>query len=389
MKHVIAVLVAVLVAGCQTYDFERVTPMALSQESQSKTIIAKSLKPNVMLLVDTSGSMGDLGDPTSRISQLKTAMQLVLTEAGSDARFGLAVFPENNGPTQTIRQALPPPTANDEGTADALIAKASAINATIQSLPQPTGGTPTSASLAFLGQEPGLNDAHDGRFDFILLLTDGLPNLNPENPNALCGCAPSGCSQTQIDACACTYDDPNTCLLVTNNPCATGCLDQTGTVATIAGLANTQQLKTIVVGFGSDLTTGVAPQVLDQMARAGRQPRSCEKAADACGNEACGADEVCATPFYKATSADELARVLKEIIENIKDDVCAQSLASRPSDPRFVSVIVDGVTLEPGPETYTYDGDVSITMNGATCDKLKNSTPQTPVKLDIRAVEKL
>src|SRR5262249_45409388 len=43
--------------GCQRYDFQPVEPIALSQTSSSYSVIAKKLKPNIMLVVDNSGSM--------------------------------------------------------------------------------------------------------------------------------------------------------------------------------------------------------------------------------------------------------------------------------------------------------------------------------------------
>ena len=46
-----------VVLGCQKYDFQPVSPIALSQTSSSYSVIAKKLKPNIMLMVDNSGSM--------------------------------------------------------------------------------------------------------------------------------------------------------------------------------------------------------------------------------------------------------------------------------------------------------------------------------------------
>jgi len=43
---------AVYVAGCQTYDFEPVQPLAVAQTTQKYTTIAQSKKPNMLLLVD-------------------------------------------------------------------------------------------------------------------------------------------------------------------------------------------------------------------------------------------------------------------------------------------------------------------------------------------------
>ncbi|HEX4622405.1 MAG TPA: VWA domain-containing protein, partial [Myxococcaceae bacterium] len=55
--------VAGAVAGCQTYNFEPVSPLAIAQTTQDKTVIATQLKPNVMIVVDKSGSMTKPVDP--------------------------------------------------------------------------------------------------------------------------------------------------------------------------------------------------------------------------------------------------------------------------------------------------------------------------------------
>ena len=57
-------LLAVMLAGCQTYDFEPVEPFLVGQ-TVDKTLVAHKLpKPNLMLLVDNSGSMLLPTDPS-------------------------------------------------------------------------------------------------------------------------------------------------------------------------------------------------------------------------------------------------------------------------------------------------------------------------------------
>ncbi|HSP77727.1 MAG TPA: VWA domain-containing protein, partial [Myxococcaceae bacterium] len=60
---VVGLLGGVFAAGCQTYDFEPVEPLALAQTTETRRIEARERKPNLMLLVDTSGSMTDPVDP--------------------------------------------------------------------------------------------------------------------------------------------------------------------------------------------------------------------------------------------------------------------------------------------------------------------------------------
>ena len=46
-----------VIASCQTYDFEPVDPLAIAQTTKETVITARRSKPDVMLLVDISGSM--------------------------------------------------------------------------------------------------------------------------------------------------------------------------------------------------------------------------------------------------------------------------------------------------------------------------------------------
>ncbi len=66
---VVGIFGGALASGCQTYDFEPVEPFALAQTTIAEVVRAKSLKPNMMLLLDTSGSMtlpSDSTDPDCR-----------------------------------------------------------------------------------------------------------------------------------------------------------------------------------------------------------------------------------------------------------------------------------------------------------------------------------
>jgi len=59
MRTLFATMIVTLVsfAGCQTYDFEQVVPLAIAQTTQTTTVGERQLKPNMLLLVDKSGSM--------------------------------------------------------------------------------------------------------------------------------------------------------------------------------------------------------------------------------------------------------------------------------------------------------------------------------------------
>jgi hypothetical protein len=221
----------------------------------------------------------------------------------------------------------------------------------------------------------------------VLLLTDGLPNCNDVNPNGLCQCSSQGntCSAAQVTSCACTSSCMGTSL------CSLGCLDRDGVVEKVKAL-RAKSIRTIVVGFGADLLTGDGPGVLNAMAREGGFPRGCADGTDQeCGGAPGSCDTAtrqCATSFFQARNAAELAAALKAISDRIPGG-CTFALTARPSDERYLAVLVDGQNLTEGPETYDYDfGTNKVTFLGATCERIEASTAQRPVRVEFRVVER-
>jgi len=406
-----AVLTAALfVTGCMTYDFEPVVPLAVAQTTQSKNITAKRLKPNMMLLVDKSGSMESPINPSdsrcpsgcgpgspcpancpTRISDLRNAMNTFLNQSGADARMGLTFFPTNGscGPSAATDVALPPPTPDDTGTDATLTANSQQINSRIQAV-QPLGGTPTAASLNFVGTVPGLLDQMDNRDDFILLLTDGLPNCNEQNPNQVCTCDPGICGNCSGGVCAAQQGRCKCTLTSCQTLCAIGCLDQDAVVeATTRNSLN--RIKTIVVGFGAETATGDAANVLNAIAEAGGFARSCPRGTDAecgTGNSCDTNSKLCTKKFYQATDANELSRVLTDIINNITGDPCEFGLQAQPTRPELLAVIIDGQNSTGGPDTWRLEAG-KIYFQGALCDRIKASNTANPVRVEIRIVETL
>ncbi|MFO0597730.1 MAG: adventurous gliding motility lipoprotein CglB [Myxococcaceae bacterium] len=398
--------VFVLVGSCQTYDFERVVPLAVAQTTDKTIVASKRLKPNVMLLVDNSGSMllptnpsasgcpAGCGSSSSnlcpgtcptRVSELKSAMGTFLQSSGTIARLGVTVFPTDSlcKPASNIDVPLPAPATTDDGTDPTLTATAASVNTRIQAL-SPTGGTPTGLSLEFLGTVGSLTDNNDFRDDFVLLLTDGLPNCNDSNANALCGCGAT-CTAMQTSSCACTT---STC---TGALCAKGCLDQDATVQKVRDL-RLKGIRTIVVGFGADTASGSGPLVLNAMAKEGGFARECPNGTDAeCGsNNTCNtATKVCNSAFFQAANGAELAAALRKISEAFQGDPCVFTLSAHPSDPRYLSVVIDNQSVAAGPTTYSYDFNTNkVTFNGDLCTRLKTSTTQNPVSVEFRIVER-
>jgi hypothetical protein len=283
-----------------------------------------ALLPNVMFLIDFSCSMSLPADPLAsgcpsscgtpsnpcpttcptRLSELRAGMRTFLTTRGTSARFGLTTFPGGNlcqAPTR-ISVPLPPPMTSDVGNELARQQKADAI-VTELGLLGVQGGTPTALALGYVRGDPSLN-ADDGRKDLVVLITDGLPNCNDANPNAVCACGTS-CTPAQLSACACTT---STCTAMLT--CSNGCLDRDATVAAVAAL-RAQGIDTLVIALGPDAATPTAAAVLDEMAREGGRVRTCPNGTSAeCGGLMCRGDRTCAEAHYTVNSAGMLSDVL-------------------------------------------------------------------------------
>jgi hypothetical protein len=373
-----SVAVAAIAAACQTYDFEPVQPFAFKQEDIAKYILANPAKPNVMLVVDKSGSMlfpvdtsnsncpsgcgpaPSAGCPAScptRLSEMKGAMGEFLTLQGDVARFGLAVFPDGAtgvcAPGITIHQI---PTLNDD--AIALAGAAVQINGTIQGIQDPriggglpaNGGTPTAPTLRTLENYTPLLDGT--RKNIVLLLTDGLPNCNSTLVASSCTCVPgASCASTNLN-----------------------CLDATASIEAVAALS-ARNILTMVVGFGADTAgAGVGFDTLNKMAEAGGLFRKCPTGTE-CGIGDTCTNGLCGRKFYQAGNRAELALVLENLALIIRDyDPCEYVFSAAPSDPSFVVVYVDGAKYAPGANTWSYDpASLTVRLEGDLCAKVTAS----------------
>lgn len=352
--------------GCQTYDFETVDPLAIAQTTQPSEVFTEVLKPNLMLVVDTSGSMNELIDPNApacrvngqicdpdsttkpcpancatRMTDMKAAMGDFLTRFGSVARMGMVHYPRNGEcavPTVAdIDVPLPDVNAKDD---DAQLSAHSAqINSLLQTFTA-KNSTPTKLTVQMLAGYGPLADEQN-RQSFLLVLTDGLPN----------------CANGQ----------------------KAGSSDRQGAVDAVRNLREQHNVKTIVVGFGSDLTSGEGPATLQAMAEAG----------------------AFSTTFFQASNKDELATALGDIAARVNKTACRVVLETEPSSPDLLSVVINGEAVPSGADSWTYavgdpdpdDGVAAsqpvVTFHGALCEKLQKATQDNPAKIEIRIVQVL
>jgi hypothetical protein len=394
--------IAALAAACQTYDFEPVAPLAISQTTQKRLVKAKAGKPNVMLVVDTSFSMTDPVDPTdpdctvngqlcgstsqpctaacpTRLVEMKSAMNGFLTQNGSVARFGLARFPNavRTDPSTVCRTGVMmvdiAAVADDDPTA--LQSWATDINTSIQSL-EFAGGTPTAATLNMLATQPTLLDPD--RKNIVLLLTDGLPNCN---------------GNLNKDTCTCVTGA---------TPCPTNlnCLDDQGAIGAVSALAQ-KEIGTIVIGFGADTGASIGRPTLNNMAVTGGYQRECTTNADCGTGDTCAGGNCTNIKFYQAANGAQLAQVLLQLQKRLLEtDPCVVKFAPEDAPQNgdyetYLVVYVNGQKQAPNqPDTWTYSvdpvsGQPTVTFVGSTCTDLQNSDATHPVDVQIQILQML
>jgi len=138
---------------------------------QTFPLSINALEPNVMLVVDDSGSMKEMLGTQAKWDVLKAAVVQLVSRYDGKVNWGLSIFPDPSsndscapgkvdipvgpGNKMSIVSRIQPMTLNDIG-----------------------GSTPTETTLQAIAKNGGLNDAT--RANYVLLMTDGLPTCNQD-----------------------------------------------------------------------------------------------------------------------------------------------------------------------------------------------------------------
>ncbi len=281
------------------------------------------LAPNIYILLDKSGSMGEWGscqDPDTTgcasgcatdqcfleqccqqrqrpypIDQAKSGLDAVADALSTKVRFGFAAYPL--------------PVTQDSCSSSELIQLGDHSAAELKSAwasIQPEGGTPTGNSLFTIRDEGRFSDPNDpqdaGRARAVILITDGDPN-------------------------ACEEFHPS--------------------VREAQALAD-QNTPVYVVGFRS----GAREEVLNAIAEAGGTDNP---------NDA-------VKRFYTAENTDELVNVINDISSEIVS--CSFTLNPKPEDTNKIWVKLNDTFLPR--DGYSYEPTTgTLQLSGATCDQLK------------------
>lgn len=326
----------------------------------AQTIAAKVRHPNMLVVLDKSGSTNDTptGFNVTIWDGLKSALSSALDSAKDRIAFGLDLFPAPTDPSKPIpldcldqccqMPAVPDVTVPIESGATAVPKIVAALNATA-----PGGGTPTAAAMGraydYFTTGPGKDLDGD---KYVLLATDGGPNCN---------------SALNCDS------DPNLCTFNLDGNCKAGncctkygpgCLDDKATIDQITKLASAG-IKTFVVGIPG---TEAYSQYLDQFATAGQAPNPN------------------GPPLYYRVDASGGVAGLTKVFTDITTQLvtsCEIQLDTPPRDPGQVNVAID-CQVVPSAGTDGTDGWIldqstdpqKIVLQGTLCRWLQQQGAQ-------------
>jgi len=288
--------------------------------TKPKTVM---LPPDVLIVLDRSGSMNDQIDGTackngcgvnSKWTQMTQALQAFIPTVQSSVNWGLKLFASPDSGSCTVgASAEVKPAANNAAAIMTAIGKTSAASST------PTTAAETAAAAYLKGLD-------DGFPKYILLATDGIPTCGSSQ------CAPG----------------------VNTGGSATAC-DDANAIAAVKSVHDSMGIPTFVIGIGT--STGGGDATLTSMAQAGGFPRA-------------------GTPsYYPVQSASELTEAFKAITGMVQS--CTFAI-DPPIDPKMM--MVSGVNADNVPldkSSFSVMGNSAVQLVGQACTdytagKLKN-----------------
>jgi hypothetical protein len=321
-------------------------------------LIERRDPPNLYFLVDRSGSMEAKpgGSRLTKYDMARVVLGDLLRAIGHRVRYGASIFPASatSDHCEAGREVIPmtlgkPPSCTGETDPD--------LPFTLSVFGKyATGGTtPTSAALA--GLAPELEDLEGETY--LVLVTDGAPNCNPDASCAADLCTLNIEHQT-VGKTSCTGDlnccDPD----LFGKNAGGNCVDLAESERQVKDLAE-HGIRTYVIGM-----PGAEPYaaVLDRLAEAGGTARTGTPSA-----------------YYAVSDQDELEEALYVIGTGLAIR-CSIDLETAPVDPDHVNVYFDGELVPADADDgWSWDTDTRIVVHGEACDALKSGGV-----LDARAV---
>jgi hypothetical protein len=373
------------------------------------TVQADGVTPNLSCYVDAGAGI-TCGDQTqtnpallvpctstcpSRWSTVSTNATLFLNNNASLANYGVTFFPDVQGlssPTYCEASAAVGVPFSGGGASAVAKAIASVGYASFANSPSDGqnggvgGGTPTAASITWLASNGGFSQAAP---NYILLMTDGLPNCDSNYP--------FGAPSSSFPSCLCV--DP-----AGSMDCnyAFDCNDSSATATAILKANQNQGIKTIVLGYGDLNPNGVnaaqAVNSLNAMGTVGGFTRYCFDGGYGAWTLPDSGTDIgpCQEQFWRVSTSAGLAAALTSIGRVLPPSASPCQFILNPAPPNPATVAVDvSITNSQGKTVTSYpysSGGWSISGSALTfgnnlCQQVQN--PANAVSFLVRVLTTL
>ena len=314
-------------------------------------LTAQPAQPRVVWLFDNSGSLNQKADVTCTGSGCATRHQVI--------RDGLEVLAGGLQLQQQSVIAFPVGGMSLSGQCavpDAAVDVGSAPISDHYAQLTPGGGTPTAGALQLAAALP----EPDGVETFVVLVTDGLPNCNPQNPHEVC----TDNSVARQNLCRC--QSGASCL---GQICAVGCLDDLGVVSASQPFATLDQ-QLMVITFGADTAGQTSPFSSMSVSL----PPLCANDAD-CRGGGCRPDGTCDSRTFHADTLDDFAKPAARFRDAAQIASRCTWYLSREVATGSLRATVDGNQVSADELTFKGAGRKQrVVFTGAACTALRSST---------------
>ena len=406
----VALVCPLLSSACQSYDFSPVKPNSVAVQDNTMTVDVHPLAPNIMLVVDRSGSMTDSADGNhvgacdngsgyagrtdTGSCKWNDLLDVLIGPAGTTGQGFLAELDDafstnaaNNDPLPLGLTELPgPPPPNAGSIASSCSTGSGSILAPVLATNEasvttallkiaPGGGTPTAATMslvqgAFPASDPSVSTQ---RANYVILMTDGAPNCDSNFPASAANCTDDRCTLTTPTSSCTTaaWGSPSCACSFGGAVVPEGCLDEDGTVAAIKAMYD-GGITTFVIGFGASTVSPSSTETLQRMGAAGQ-----------------GLATASPTSYYQANDAASLTAALNAIIGAIVKNPCVFNLEPAPPSQDLIEVLLtprnrSTVTLTSTDFSFDAGAKQLTVKDGAACTLIKNSTATSPVQVEIK-----
>ena len=291
-----------------------------------------AVPPNVMLVLDKSGSMltvwdqdGMGGADGTRWNSLYNVVDFVATTFDSTINLGAVLFPSTDAVAEFGEGAC---TTNTSAEVPVGAMNSAAV---LGGIPGPNATTIVGATPATRGMQTAIDELSslDPTIPRVaILVTDGAANCSADADLSDCPSAGPGCELMEL------YDD--------------------NLVALIGDALTNDDISTFVVGI--DITDELAGVGIDGAPEANTFDEL--NAVAVAGGQARPGDE----KFYNSQNEIELQTALEEIASQVV--VCTVPLTPEPDAPQFVEIEIEGEIIPQVSDCATEDGWVYVNPSG-------------------------